>query len=83
MAGKRNTIKETNVSVGSTNGSLEAFFLTAIANPPIPTLSQIVEKICYSVFDGGGVDSEYCYVVDGEGEEIYDAGNPNTLVCGV
>ena len=81
MAGKRNTIKETRVSTGSTNGSLETFFLTSIVNNPI---SDVVEKICYSIFDAGGVESEYCYVVDGEnGEEEYDAGNANTLVCGV
>lgn len=84
MAGKRDTIKETRVSIGSTNGSLEAYFLTSIINNPIPTVSDVVEKICYSIFDAGGVESEYCEVVDGEdGEEEYDAGNANTLVCGV
>jgi len=83
MSGKRETIKETRVSTGSTNGSLEAFFLTSIADPRIPTISEVVQKICYSIFDAGGADNEYCYVVDGDGEEIYDAGNANTLVCGV
>lgn len=79
MSGQRDRIKESRVSTGSTNGSLEAFFLTAIANPP--TISQIVEKICYSIFDAGGAESEYCYVVDGDGEMVYDAGNADTLVC--
>lgn len=79
MSGQRDRIKESRVSTGSTNGSLEAFFLTAIADPR--KIPEIVEKICYSIFDAGGIDSEYCYVIDGDGEEIYDAGNADTLVC--
>ena len=84
MGGKRDTIKETRVSTGSTNGSLEAYFLTSIASPPIATLSDVVGKICYSIFDAGGVENEYCEILDGDiGGEEYDAGNVNTLVCGV
>ena len=84
MSGKRNEIRETKTSIGSTNGSLEAFFLTAIANPPAIADAPSIFQICYSMFDGGNVDNDYCYVLDGEdGDIVYDAGNADTLVCGV
>jgi len=84
MSGKRNEIKETKTSIGSTNGSLEAFFLTAIANPPSIIDAPSIIEICYSIFDAGDADDDYCYVLDGEnGDDVYDAGNADTLVCGV
>jgi hypothetical protein len=84
MSGKREKIKETRTSIGSTNGSLEAFFLTAIANPPILVDAPSIFQVCYSMFDAGNADNDYCYVLDGEdGEIVYDAGNADTLVCGV
>lgn len=75
-SGNYHKIKETRTSKGSTNGSLEAFFLTSIVNP------SIIQKICYAIFDGGNLDSDYCYILDGEdGDIVYDAGNAYTVVC--
>lgn len=59
---------------GSTNGSLETYFLSAMC----PT----VAKPCVSVFDGGNATSEYCYVLDGNGNQILvDGGYADTNIC--
>lgn len=61
---------------GSTNGSLETFFLSSIW----PTGSTILP--CTSIFEGGNADSDYCYILDGNGEMvIVDGGYADTNVC--
>ena len=64
--------------MGSSTGAMESFMLTSI----FPEIS-----VCDFVFDSGEADSpDYCLVFDGNNENdsmIYDAGNPNTLVCGI
>ena len=62
---------------GSTNGSLETFFLSSIWPTGAP---QILP--CTSVFEGGNAESEYCYVIDGNGEMmLIDGGYADTNVC--
>lgn len=64
---------------GSTNGSLETFFLSSIW----PTLPSIIPA-CTSIFDGGNAEAEYCYVLDGNGQQILvDGGYADTTVCEV
>jgi len=71
-------IRESRTSSGASTGAMESFFLTAIC----PAIPQPV--ICDFVFDGGGASSDFCYVIDDDGDGIdYDAGGPNTLVCGI
>jgi hypothetical protein len=65
---------------GSTNGSLETFFLSSIW----PTGVPYFPVVCTSIFDGGNADSEFCYVLDGNGgpgELIVDGGYAGTNVC--
>jgi hypothetical protein len=84
MSGQHDRIRESRASTGSTTGALEAFFLTAIASPPIVPLIQPPSQICYDIFEGGGVTDEFCYVLDDKSEGIeYDAGGVNTIVCGI
>ena len=72
-------IRESRTSSGSSTGAMEAFFLTAIC----PVIAQ-QPVVCYSIFDGGGVDSEFCNILDDEDDGVvYDGGNPNTIVCGI
>lgn len=60
---------------GSTNGSLETYFLSSVcpafARPPI------------SIFDGGNAETEFCYVLDGNGIPyvVVDGGYADTNVC--
>lgn len=77
-------IRESRTSTGSSTGAMEAFFITAISgNAELPD-GFVQPPICDFVFDGGGADSEYCYVLDDENDGVvYDAGNPNTIVCGI
>lgn len=64
---------------GSTNGSLETFFLSSIW----PTLPSFVPP-CTSIFEGGNAESEYCYIIDGNGDQILiDGGYAATTVCEV
>ncbi len=61
----------------STNGSLETFFLSSIW----PTLPSAV-PLCTSVFEGGNAESDFCYVLDGNGEYVLvDGGYADTTVC--
>ncbi len=63
---------------GSTNGTLETFFLSSIW----PTGVPYVPQVCTSIFDGGNADSEFCYVLDGNGGDIIvDGGYADTNVC--
>lgn len=63
---------------GSTNGSLETYFLTSMC----PTFIKDIAKACTSVFDGGNAESEFCYVLDGNGGSIVvDGGGADTNVC--
>ena len=66
---------------GSTNGSLETFFISGLC----PTfIKEGVQKVCTSIFDGGNADSEFCYIVDGNGDEIViDGGYADTNVCDI
>ncbi len=61
----------------STNGSLETFFLTSIC----PCLSKPAGP-CNYLYDGGDANANYCYVVDGNGDQyILDLGNASTTNC--
>ena len=63
---------------GSTNGSLETFFLSSIW----PTGVPYNVPICTSIFDGGNAESEFCYIIDGNGDAIIvDGGYADTNVC--
>jgi len=69
-------LKESRTSAGSTTGAIETFFITSIC-PPLQLIYDII-------FDGGDPNSEFCPILDGEDNGIvYDAGNVNTIVCGV
>jgi hypothetical protein len=71
----RSKIKETRTSSGTTTGAIETFFISSIC-PPLAAFA--------SLFDGGSPSSDYCQILDGEDTGIlYDAGNPDTIVCGV
>lgn len=77
QAGRLDTskLRESTHQKGTTTGAIETFFLTSIC-PPLAGFA--------SLFDGGSPSSEYCQVLDGEDSGIlYDAGNPDTIVCGV
>jgi len=65
---------------GSTNGSLETYFLSSLCPSFI---KEGVQKICTSIFDGGNAESEVCYIVDGnEPHDIeIDGGGADTNVC--
>jgi hypothetical protein len=63
---------------GSTNGSLETFFLSSIWPTGVPYFPDV----CTSVFDGGNAESEFCYILDGNGDSILvDGGYADTNVC--
>lgn len=64
---------------GSTNGSLETFFISGLCPAFI---KDGVQKVCTSIFDGGNAESEFCYVLDGNGGDvIVDGGYADTNVC--
>jgi hypothetical protein len=66
---------------GSTNGSLETFFLTSIC-PCLPSSLVSKEKVCNYLYDGGDGNANYCYVLDGNGQEyVLDLGNATTTNC--
>jgi hypothetical protein len=64
---------------GSTNGSLETFFISGLC----PTfIKDSVQKVCTSIFDGGNAESEFCSVLDGNGGDVVvDGGYADTNVC--
>lgn len=63
---------------GSTNGSLETYFLSSLC----PTFIKDIAKACTSVFDGGNVESEFCDILDGNGgDTVVDGGGADTNVC--
>jgi len=77
-AGRLDTskLKESRTSTGSSTGAVETFFITSIC-PPLQVIYNLI-------FDGGAPTSEFCPILDGEDNGIvYDAGNVNTIVCGV
>ena len=66
-------IKESRTLFGSTTGAVETFMLSGICPLPPPNIR----------FDGGGAMDEFC-ALDDDGNGIsYDAGGPNTEVCGI
>lgn len=63
---------------GSTNGSLETYFLSSMC----PTFVKKAVVACTSIFDGGNAESEFCYVLDGnDGGLVVDGGYADTNVC--
>lgn len=62
---------------GSTNGSLEVYFLSSILTTPRPVICPAPEYIA----DGGNVDSEVCDILDGSGSDVLDFGDSGTNVC--
>ena len=69
-------IKESVHTSGSTSGYIESYMLTSVC-PPVAKTDIIL--------DGEGAGDDICAVYDAniEGGAVYDAGNANTLVCGV
>lgn len=63
---------------GSTNGSLETYFLSSMC----PSFVSKAVAACTSIFDGGNAESEYCDILDGNGDDvIVDGGYADTNVC--
>jgi hypothetical protein len=64
---------------GSTNGSLETYFLSSMC----PTFVKDAVQVCTSIFDGGNAESEFCYVLDGNEpyDFVVDGGYADTTVC--
>ena len=69
-------IKESVHTSGSTSGYLESYMLSSVC----PTVAKTD-----LILDGETAADELCAVYDAniEGGGVYDAGNANTLVCGV
>ena len=65
--------------MGSTNGSLETYFISGLC----PTFSKKPSVVCTSIFDGGNAEDDFCYIVDGNEpyEYIIDGGYADTNVC--
>ena len=64
---------------GSTNGSLEYYFLSGVL-----TGGRYQEPVCpeaYSADDGGNATAEFCDYIDGNGQDILDAGNADLNLC--
>lgn len=59
-------------NLGSLSGAVETFFITAVCAESRGLCPHDI------IFDGGGVDDEFCPV---EGNNIYDAGGVGTIVC--
>ena len=64
---------------GSTNGSLETFFITGVCGIG----KAIICPTVYSIEDGGNATTDTCNIVDGGGGELIDGGNAGTNVCDV
>ena len=63
---------------GSTNGSLETYFLSSMC----PSFVSKAVVACTSIFDGGNAESDFCNVLDGNGGDIIvDGGYADTNVC--
>lgn len=64
---------------GSTNGSLETYFLSSLC----PSFLKDPIRVCSSIFDGGQADSDFCEVIDGNEthEIVIDGGYADTNVC--
>ena len=65
---------------GSTNGSLETYFLSSMC----PTFVKQPSVVCTSIFDGGNAEDEFCYVLDGNQppyDFVVDGGYADTNVC--
>ena len=77
----KSKLKESRTSSGSTTGAFETFFLSSIC----PLFCSPCAVLPPTIYDAGGVDADYCSVLDGEDETsiFYDGGGINTLVCGV
>lgn len=74
ISNKLNPNPKFNALLGSISGVIETYKITGICTCNIcPTTGDIL-------FDGGGALSEFCPIHDGI---TYDAGNADTIVCGV
>ena len=62
---------------GSTNGSLEWNFLTAVCDK-CPDRKKCPTTV---VWDAGFANTETCDIIDGDGDEVFDFGNADTNVC--
>lgn len=64
---------------GSTNGSLETYFISGLC----PTFIKQPSIVCTSIFDGGNAEDEFCYVLDGNEpyQFVVDGGYADTNVC--
>lgn len=63
---------------GSTNGSLETYFLSSMC----PTFVKKAVVACTSIFDGGNAESDFCAILDGNGGDvIVDGGYADTNIC--
>lgn len=62
---------------GSTNGSLETFFISGVCG-----IAPIICPTIYEIEDGGNATTDTCNIVDGEASgELIDGGNAGTNVC--
>jgi hypothetical protein len=72
-------LKESRTQFGSTTGAVETFMLSSVCPIYCP-------PVCPSdiIYDGGNENSEFCPILDDEGNGIaIDGGNQNTKACGV
>lgn len=68
-------IKESKYTTGSTGGYLESYMLSTQCPCPLA---------CPDILDGQLAESEICNIYDGNLEgTAYNAGNAQTLVCGI
>lgn len=65
-----------NALLGSASGVIETYFITGICSCP----KFICPPNLDIIFDGGGAYDEYCPI---HGNNNYDAGGANTIVCDI
>jgi hypothetical protein len=64
---------------GSTNGSLETFFISGVCG-----VAPIICPTVLEIEDGGNATTDTCNIVDGEASgELIDGGNAGANVCDV
>ena len=73
------TMKETTHTTGFTTGVVEVYDMSNVC---VRVCKQAAE-ICATILDGGDALAEYCPIYDGNGDEIIDGGNADTIVCAV
>ena len=77
----KSKLKETVTQKGSKTGAIETFMMSSLS--PVYSIERPVCPTSNLLFDGGGIESDFCPILDDEnGEGItYDAGGADTQVC--